>query len=193
MKVTLASTSKFKSQLLDNVKFKHYNVECNFEEKSENIDDVYKYVKDLALGKALSVKDTVDRGIILGLDTVVYANGTILEKPKDIDKAREYISMCAGGKTSVITGIALVNKETGSIIQDICETKVVLRGVTSDDIDYYIENEPSALKVSGFVIETVMSNFIEKIDGSYYNILGVPVETIYKHINAWGYTLRDLE
>lgn len=193
MKVTLASTSKFKNSLLDNVKFNHFQIDCKVEEKSENRGNVYQYVKDISLGKALSVKDVVDRGIILGIDTIVYANGTILEKPKSIKEAKEYVNMCAGTETSVITGIALVNKDTGNIIQDTCETKIKLRRMTPDDIDYYIENEPSALNVSGFVVETVISNFIEKIDGSYYNILGVPVETIYKHINDMGYTLRDLE
>ncbi len=193
MKVTLASTSKFKNSLLDIVKFNHYHIDCEFEEKSENRDNVYKYVKDLALGKALSVKNSVDRGVILGIDTVVWASGNILEKPKNVEEARKYIAMCAGNKTSVITGIALVDKNTGNIIQDTCETKITLRKMNSADIDYYIENEPAALRVSGFVIETVMSNFIEKIEGSYYNILGVPVETIYKHIQEMGYSLKDLE
>ena len=46
---------------------------------------------------------------------------------------------------------------------------------------------------SGFIIETIMSNFIENINGSFYNILGMPVETIYKYINNWGYSLKDFE
>lgn len=193
VKVTLASTSEYKNNLLDIVKFNHYQIDCDFEEKSSNTGDVYKYVKDLALGKAKSVEDKVNSGIILGLDTVVYANGKILEKPKTIEEAKEYIVMCAGNRTQVITGIALINKESGSVIQDTCITDVTLRNITDNDIAYYIENEPLALKVSGFVIETVMSNFIARIDGSYYNILGVPVETIYKHIENMGYSLKDLE
>lgn len=193
MKVTLASTSEYKNDILNMVKFNHYQIASDFEEKSNNRGNVYEYVKDLALGKAKSVEDKVDGGIILGLDTVVYACGKILEKPKTLAEAKEYIAMCAGKTTEVITGIALINKENGVVIQDMCVTKVSLREMTEEDISYYIANEPLALKVSGFVIETVMSNFIEKIDGSYYNILGVPVETIYKHIEQMGYTLKDLE
>lgn len=193
MKVTLASTSEYKNDILNMVKFNHYQIASDFEEVSSNRGNVYEYVKDLALGKAKSVEDKVDGGIILGLDTVVYACGKILEKPKTLEEAKEYIAMCAGKTTEVITGIALINKENGVVIQDMCVTKVSLREMTEEDISYYIANEPLALKVSGFVIETVMSNFIEKIDGSYYNILGVPVETIYKHIEQMGYTLKDLE
>lgn len=193
MKVILASTSEYKNDILNMVKFNHYQIASDFEEVSSNRGNVYEYVKDLALGKAKSVEDKVDGGIILGLDTVVYACGKILEKPKTLEEAKEYIAMCAGKTTEVITGIALINKENGVVIQDMCVTKVSLREMTEEDISYYIANEPLALKVSGFVIETVMSNFIEKIDGSYYNILGVPVETIYKHIEQMGYTLKDLE
>jgi predicted house-cleaning NTP pyrophosphatase (Maf/HAM1 superfamily) len=56
-----------------------------------------------------------------------------------------------------------------------------------------MENEPDIMYASGFIIETILSNFIEKIDGSYYNILGIPVEKIYKHIKDMGYNLKDLE
>lgn len=65
--------------------------------------------------------------------------------------------------------------------------------LNNKDTEYYLNNEPDILYVSGFVIETIISNFIEYINGSYYNILGVPVETIYKYINDWGYNLIDLE
>lgn len=193
MKVTLASTSKYKSNILNTVKFNHCQIDCSFEEKSSNSDNVYEYVKDLALGKANSVESKVDGGIVLGLDTVVYACGKILEKPKTIEQAKQYVAMCAGRTIEVITGVALINKENGDVVQDVCITKVTLREMTDDDISYYIKNEPLVLEVSGFVIETVMSNFIDKIEGSYYNIIGVPVETIYKHIEKMGYALKDLE
>ncbi len=192
MKLTLASTSKFKSEILDTVKLNHFLEESNFEEISSN-KDVYKYVMDLALGKALSIKNKVDSGIILGLDTVVYANNQILEKPKSIDEVKKFLRMCSGNTTSVITGIALINKDTNEVIRDYAITKVTLREMNEQDIKYYIDNEPNMMYVSGFVIETVISNFIDKIDGSYYNILGVPVETIYKHLQNFNIHLSDLE
>lgn len=193
MKLILASTSKFKSEILNTVKLNHFQVESDFEEISKNTDNVYKYVIDLARGKALSIKNKVDDGIILGLDTIVYANGKILEKPKDIDEAIEYLEMCSNNTTSVITGICLINMNTKEVISDYAETKVTLRSIDKQDIDYYIENEPNKMYASGFIIETIVSNFIEKIDGSYYNILGVPVETIYKHLQIFGIHLKDLK
>ncbi len=193
MKLTLASTSKFKSDIMNTVKLNHFLIKSDFEEISKNFNNVYEYVKDLALGKALSVKDKVDTGIILGLDTVVYINGQILEKPKDLNEVRKFLNMCQGNTTSVITGIALINKDTNEIIKDYKETKVTLRKMNDRDIEYYIKNEPNKMYASGFVIETVISNFIESIEGSYYNILGIPVETIYKHLEDLNIHLDDLE
>ena len=193
MKVFLATTSKFKNEILDTAGIKHSMFESSFDENSIKENNVYEYVKKLSLGKANSVIDKVDDGLIIGLDTVVYADNKVLEKPKDPKEAREAIEMCKNNITSVITGIAIVNTKTKKIINDYCETKVALRDIEPVDIDYYMENEPNIMYVSGFVIETIISNFIDKIEGSYYNILGVPVETIYKYINNMGYNLKDLE
>lgn len=193
MKVVLATTSEFKNKILDTVHIKHLKIDSDFDESNVSNNNVYEYVKELALGKAESVKDKVDDCIIIGLDTIVYIEDKILEKPKDISEAKKYIDMCKNNTTSVITGICIINKNTNEIINDYAETKVTLRDIDNIDIDYYLENEENVMYASGFIIETIMSNFIEKIEGSFYNILGVPVETIYKHINNMGYSLKDLE
>ena len=193
MKVLLASTSKFKNQVLDIVGIKHSSIDSNYDESLIKEKDVYEYVKELAFGKANNVINKVNDSLIIGLDSIVYADVKILEKPKDIEDAKESIKICKNNITSVITGICIINQKTNEVIKDYSETKIKLRDIDDIDIDYYINNEPDMMYASGFIIETIMSNFIEKIDGSYYNILGAPVETIYKHINNMGYHLIDLE
>ncbi len=193
MKLVLASTSKIKNDILNIVGIKHSKIDNTFEEYSENKDNVYQYVKDLSLGKVKSIIDKVDKGIILGVDTIVYIDNTILEKPKTIEEARHNLEISSGKTTSVITGIALINKETNEIIQDYQETKLTLNKISKEDIDYYIQNEPNIMNVSGFLVETIVSNFIKNIEGSYYNILGMPVEKIYEHILNWNIHLKDLE
>lgn len=193
MKLILASTSKFKKEILDKVGLKHIQVASNFLEFSDNRDDVYQYVKDLAYGKANSIYNQVSEGIILGLDTVVYANHQILEKPKCLGDVRQAIKSCSNNTVNVITGITLMNKENDCVIIDYAETKIKLRNIDDIDIEYYIENEPDLMYASGFVIETYLSNYIDKIEGSYYNILGVPVEVIYQYLRNWQIHLKDLE
>lgn len=192
MKLVLASTSKIKNEILDKVGMKHSNVKSTFEEVSNNKENVYEYVKELAYGKACNACMD-DKSIILGLDTVVYVNGKILEKPKSIDEAKQNLKICSSNTSYVITGIALINKYNNQVINDYAETKVILNDICDEDIEYYIENEPDVMYASGFVIETIASNFIKKIDGSFYNILGVPVEKIYEYLKEWNIYLKDLE
>lgn len=192
MKLVLASTSKIKNEILDKVGMKHSNVKSTFEEVSNNKENVYEYVKELAYGKACNACMD-DKSIILGLDTVVYVNGKILEKPKSIDEAKQNLKICSSNTSYVITGIALINKYNNQVINDYAETKVILNDICDEDIEYYIENEPDVMYASGFVIETIASNFIKKIDGSFYNILGVPVEKIYEYLRDWNIHLKDLE
>lgn len=193
MKLILASTSKLKNEILNKVGMNHDNIKSEFEEISDNTNDVYKYVMDLSYGKAKSVENKVTECIILGIDTVVYLNNKIIEKPKNIEEAKSNLINSAGKTTSVITGLTLINKITNEVIQDYQETKITLRDISNDDIEYYIENEPNVMYASGFIVETIASNFIDGINGSFYNILGVPVEKIYENLLKWNIHLKDLE
>lgn len=193
MKVVLSSTSKQKNDILNTVHIKHGQIAGDFEEKQEKGENVYHYVKRLSLGKAKSILGKCKDSIVIGLDTVCFVKGKILEKPKDENEAREHIRLCSNAKTDVITGVAIINQKTGEIFNNFAKTSVKMRKISEKDINYYINNEKDWKYASGFIIETVLSNFIKEIKGSYYNILGVPVELIYDVINKMGFSLEDLE
>ncbi len=191
MKLILASTSNFKSNVLKQACIKHTKKEINYIETKKNNENIYEYVKRLSLEKAYSV-DANDC-IILGLDTVVSVGNKILEKPKSINEAKDNLRLCSNNTFKVITGIALINKINNEIVNDYQETVITLNKIDECDIDYYIDNDPNVLYASGFTIETVVSNFINKIEGSFYNILGIPVEKIYEHLLKQNIHLKDLE
>lgn len=221
MKLILASSSKFKIDTFNKVGLKHISIDSKFEEdkllkervKNKN-KDPYEYVKYLAEGKAKNAlekiqkeiknknknqnqnKDSIqdlDDAIIIGLDTIVYSNGKILEKPKDVEEEKNNLKMSSENINRVITGIYLINLKTNEEIKDFQETKVHFKKIEDEDIDYYIANEKDAKYASGYIMETYVSNFLEKIDGSFYNVLGSPVEKIYTHLNNWGIHLKDLD
>lgn len=223
MKLILASSSKFKIDTFNKVGLKHISIDSKFEEdkllketiKNKN-KDPYEYVKYLAKGKAKSVLEKIkkenknknanenenkkkksiqdlDDAIIIGLDTIVYSNGKILEKPKDAQEEKNNLKMSSENINRVITGIYLINLKTNEEIKDFQETKVHFKKIADEDIDYYINNEKDAKYASGYIMETYVSNFLEKIDGSFYNVLGSPVEKIYTHLNNWGIHLKDLD
>lgn len=190
MKITLASTSKFKNKILTTVGINHDCIAPTCEEKS-NFQNHYEYVKDLAFKKASSV-NYHNTDIIIGLDTIVLINNKIVEKPSSIEEAKENLRNSSNNTTKVITGIALINNKTKEVVTDYQETLVTFNTIAEQDIEYYIANEKDAMYASGFIIETICSNFISKIEGSYYNILGVPVEKIYQILNSWNIHLQDI-
>lgn len=191
MKLVLASTSSFKSDVLKQACIKHIKKESNYIEIKQDDEDVYEYVKRLSLEKAYSVD--VDDCIVLGLDIVVLVGNKILEKPESINEAKDNLRLCSNNTFKVITGIALINKINNEVVNDYQETVITLNKIDECDIDYYIDNDPNVLYASGFTIETVVSNFINKIEGSFYNILGIPVEKIYEYLLKWNIHLKDLD
>jgi len=191
MKITLASTSKFKNNILDTVHIRHDQISPNTKEDSIQ-KDPYLYVKEIAKQKLDSVS-SYDTDILISLDTIVLIENQIIEKPKSIEEAKENLRNSSNKTTKVITGIAMLNKTTNQEIIDYQETLVTFNEIAEEDIDFYIENEPDAMYASGFIVETICSNFIKEIKGSYYNILGVPVEKIYEILRNWGIKLKNID
>ena len=191
MKITLASTSKFKNNILDTVKIKHDQISPNCQEISSH-KDPYEYVKDIAKQKLDSVKNH-NTDILISLDTIVLINNKIIEKPKSIEEAKQNLRNSSNNTSKVITGIAMLNKATNEEVITYQETSVTMNDIDEEDIEYYIANEKDAMYASGFIIETICSNFINKIEGSYYNILGVPVEKIYEILKKWSIKLKNID
>jgi septum formation protein len=146
---------------------------------------------ELALGKAECLRNEV-KGIIIGIDNVVVIDDKIIEKPKSIDEARSNLVKSSNNVSKVISGLAIIDTINDKIINTYQETLVYMNEISEDDIDYYIDNEDGVMYAAGFIIENIASNFINKIEGSYYNILGVPVEKIYEILKEWGYSLKDI-
>ena len=119
-------------------------------------------------------------------------NNKIVEKPKSIEEAKQNLRNSSNNTTKIITGITIINKDTNQVINEYQQSIVTFKEIKEQDIEYYVENEKDALYASGFILETYCSNFIRKIEGSYYNILGVPVEKIYEILNQMNIYLKDI-
>lgn len=220
MRYILASNSKFKKEIFEKVGYNFECIDSNFEKekeekekykedkelkekKKDNIQDPYEYVMYLAKGKVESVyngileegKSINEDMIIIGLDTIVYSDNNILEKPKSKKEAMQNLLNSSNKKNEVISGICIIYVKDNTISKEIVDydnTYIYFNEIRKEDAKYYAENEKDALYASGFVVETYVSNFVKKIEGNYYNILGVPVSKIYSHLNSLGIYLSDL-
>lgn len=182
MKVILASASLRRQELLKRI-IKDFEIKISdFDEKSINFNgDVNNYVKELALGKGKAIsKQVSEENIIISADTVVFFNGSILGKPKDKEDAFKMLSNLSGNTHEVYSGVCIINNKTGEILCESFKTEVTFSEVESDIIIEYINSGSPLDKAGAYGIQDKGGLFVEKINGCYYNVVGLPLNGAYK-------------
>lgn len=194
MKIVLASSSITRREIMDKLKIKYDIVTSDVEEKSSK-EDPREYVKELSKNKAESVAKKVSNknSIIVAADSIIYKDGKKYEKPKSIDEVKKNLKELSGTKNQGITGVTIIDKSNGKTKTFACVTDVYFREISDDDIEWYVSHEENLLKKAGYSLEGIMSLFLERLDGDYYNVLGLPLGELYKGINELGYSLKDLD
>ena len=144
------------------------------------------FVKRLAEAKARAVWR--DGELVLGADTVVVIDKTILGKPADEDEARRMLRLLSGRTHRVLTGIALFN---GTVARaDIEETIVHFRDLDDLEISEYAASGEPLDKAGAYGIQGAASKFVPRIEGCYFNVVGLPISRVYRCIRS---SLRCLE
>ena len=192
MKIILASKSPRRKEILENLGIQFEIITADTDESSE-INDPESLVKELALRKGEAVADLIlsegickdeDRVIVISSDTVVSADKNILGKPEDLENARKMLSLLQGRDHSVFSGIAVIDLKNGSkSIEKYVgaeETVVRFSPMNDDEIDFYIHAENVLDKAGAYAIQGIASAWIEKIDGDYFNVVGLPVRCLMK-------------
>lgn len=142
------------------------------------------YVCETARCKALDVLSRLSSdgrvfdGIVISADTIVSHQGRILEKPADLLEARAMLGKLSGSTHTVITAMTLASKS--SAVSPTCrvffeETVVKFASLTADDIDYYCATNEPYDKAGGYGYQSLGAQLVERIDGCYYNVVGLPV------------------
>ena len=175
-KVILASGSPRRKQLLEQIGIEF---ECVPSDVEENIttDVSTDLVKILCKKKAVDVANKCkgQYGLVIGADTVVSYKGKTLGKPKSKEEAIEMLTMLQGNKHQVVTGVALVRS-----------THVFMYPMTHEQIVSYVETGEPMDKAGAYAIQGKGAAFVEKIDGDYNNVVGLPVSAILKLLHDMG-------
>ena len=137
------------------------------------------YVKRLARSKAEAVSRQAHE-IVLGADTVVVLEGHVLEKPVDHEDARRMLELLSGREHSVITGICL--RHPSGSISDHAETRVRFDVMSPAEIADYVATGEPLDKAGAYAIQGVASKHISRIEGCYFNVVGLPVSLVYRHL-----------
>jgi len=146
--------------------------------KKEEITDF------LALLKADAFKNDLKKNqILITSDTIVYNNEKALGKPKDHAEAVEMIKSLSGEDHEVITSVCFTSNESQKTLNH--TTKVYFSELTENEIEYYVTNFKPFDKAGGYAIQEWIGLIgIEKIEGSYFNVVGLPTHEVYKTLKA---------
>lgn len=178
----LASQSPRRKKLLKllGLNFKSFHPEIEENHKGEK--PIY-YAKKLAEQKAEAANKKFKNKIIIAADTIVVINGKILEKPNSPTDARRMLKTLSGKTHTVFTAFCLINQLNGKKVVDFEKTYVTFRKLTSQEIDEYVESGSCLDKAGSYGIQDDLGAvFISKINGCYYNVVGLPLQKLYLNL-----------
>ncbi len=132
--------------------------------------------------KASVFKDLNKNDVLITSDTIVWLNGKALEKPKDFEEAKQMLQNLSGQMHEVITSVCFTSKEFQKTVNDL--TKVWFKKLSEEEIDFYIENYKPFDKAGSYGIQEWIGYIgIEKIEGCYFNVMGLPTRLVYKTLS----------
>lgn len=179
--IILASQSPRRSEILRQAGIPFVVRSANVDETPLHNEDPENYVKRVAELKAMAIECGAS-DVVLGADTVVVIDGRMLGKPSGLAEAATMLRSISGRKHEVITGVCL--KRGQQMTLDWAVTLVWFMTLTEDEIREYVASGEPLDKAGAYAVQGLASKFVEKIEGSYTNIVGLPVELVYKHLRG---------
>ena len=180
----LASASPRRRELLDNAGIVFSLRVAAVDETRGEGETAVEYVRRLAELKARAI-ERQGPDCVLGADTTVVVDHHILEKPTDAADARRMLLLLAGRAHQVVTGICLVSHM--GVVTDHAVTRVHFAPLTDEQIaDYVASGEPFD-KAGAYAIQGRASRFVDRIEGCYFNVVGLPVSLVSKHLRNAGF------
>lgn len=181
-RIILASQSPRRQQLLSELGLKFDIVVREYNEtypKNLNGEQIARYI---SLEKARTFRDELSENeIVITADTIVWCNNHVLGKPSDYDDAVRILKEISGNTHEVITGVTLISSKKEKTFSE--STKVTFEPLSEDEIKYYVDNFRPYDKAGAYGIqEWIGIASCSHIDGSYFNVVGLPVQRLYKEL-----------
>lgn len=192
MRIILASASKQRQDIFNMIGLKYDVIISDVPEES-NQTEPDKYVEELSLNKAKSVKKQIkDKAIIISADTIIYSNNKIYEKPKSKEEAYSNLKELSNNKCTAYTGITLIDLYKEKVICSSSKVNIYFNEIKDEEAEWYVNNEEKIFKCCGFVPLGKAALFINKIEGDYNTLLGISPSIVYNKLKELGYSFNDL-
>lgn len=191
IQLILASQSPRRQMLLNQIGVKYETHPSNVDETLAGDAKPEDYVRSVSERKALSVKEHLcsngrNSFVVLAADTIVVLEGMILGKPADEGQAFDMLKKLSGNWHEVMTGVSIVDCGEEKKLTEVETTRVKIRKLTSDEIRRYIETREPLDKAGAYGIQGIGALLVEKIDGCYYNVVGLPLYSVSVMLSQFG-------
>lgn len=175
----LASQSPRRQEILRNAGIEFIVRSSSVEEIRGEKESPSEYVRRLARAKAQAVT-AGETEIVLGADTIVLIKGQILQKPRDAADAEAMLRALSGRDHQVMTGVCL--RTARRTLEDSSVTRVHFRALDDREIAEYVASGEPMDKAGAYAIQGLASKFIHRVEGCYFNVVGLPVALVHKHL-----------
>jgi septum formation protein len=182
--IILASGSPRRQYLMKEAGFEFTVEKSGIDESFPDDMPLHQVARYLAEKKAEYFRPKMRDEIIVAADTVVILNNTIMNKPLDRNEAIQMLSKLSGQTHLVITGVSIVSKEREESFDD--TTKVTFKTLTQAEIEFYVEQYKPYDKAGAYGAQDWIGMVaIHNIEGSYFNVMGLPIHKVYQHLVNW--------
>jgi len=194
MEIILASNSPQKISLMKTIFSNFKIIRPKMKEIFNKNFSIKENLKRISYHKAISVLKYCEEkeSIIVSSDTVIFFKNTIFGKPESLIEAKETLRMLSGKWHRVLTGYTILlvnglNKKVLKSFTDISETRVKMRNISIREIDFYLKTGEPLGKAGSYAIQGIGGCFIERIEGDFYTVAGLPISKICEVLYLWGY------
>ena len=187
MTVILASSSKFRKQLLSKLRIPFKCISPDIDESRLKNESVSSYVKRLSIEKARKVGASCQNSIIIGSDEVADLDGTILGKPITKEKAKKQLKMLSGNKVVFRTGLCVLNSKTNKYYASVNNYTIYFNNLTNNTINSYLSKDDVLKCAASIRIEGLAINLVKKMNGrDPSSIMGLPLIKLIDYLDKFN-------
>jgi septum formation protein len=188
MQILLASGSPRRKELLSWLGVDFEVLVPEIDEKVMGDEAPEEYCSRLSRDKARIIQKDRPQALIIAADTVVVINNTILGKPTEPEEARRHLRQLQGAMHEVYTSYTVAHEDRSTT--RVIRTRVYFRDMTEDEIVWYVSTGEPMDKAGSYALQGIGAIFVDRIEGSYTNVIGLPLSHLYHDLKEYGITLH---
>ena len=184
--VILASASLRRKELLKKIGLRFKVEPSNYQEGMLSGLEPHELARKISLEKAKIVARKHENAIVIAADTFIVFGDQMLGKPHTEKEARKMLETISGKPHSGITGFSIIDSRISKTLSKSVETKIYLRKLTPAEIEAYVKSKEPLDKAGAYAIQGLGAVFVEKIEGDYFNVIGLPLSALTEALKEFG-------